>query len=274
MFTQVKRLLAALVSLVALQGLPLPLEGGPWLAEPVAFAGLRKDPLELAPTERTGDPANLPVGCRTSPEELVHWARHNMPEVQTAIDEFARRGYVAVPAADTAVSGCSRGIPLSGVTLAFMKPGAFIDSSHVVAPMIVVTTRLHILTGEPVTQVSGGLMVGDGQASLVYSGDSLGTFRYSDPSFDVRPAIGGGGPKRQPVDREGMFDTFRDYDSVFNRFVRCTGWTTISCVAGVMRFGGPAFGSMKVAAILGQPEIGLAILGGCALVSGLGCLGQ
>jgi hypothetical protein len=273
MFTRCRRLLAGLVGIVAMQGAPLPFELGSWWPEQVALAEVRKDPLDLAPTERTGDPGNLPVGCRTSPEELVHWARHRMPDVQVAIDEFARRGYVSVPAGDTAVTGCARGVPFSGVTLAFVKPGAFIDSAHVVAPMILVTTRLHILTGEPFTQVSGGLMVGDGEAGLVYSADSLGMFRDTDPSFDVRLSTVGGARKRD-VSREGMFDIFRDNGSSFNQFVRCAGWGTIACVATAIRFGGPVFRAMKLAVLLGQPELGLALLGSCALVSALGCFGQ
>jgi hypothetical protein len=272
LLTQSTMLVAGLVAVAVMQGRPV---SGDTHGEPLAFVEPRKDALDQPPTEGIGDPGNLPVGCRYSPEELVRWARENMPDVQAALNEFARRGYVAVPAADTAVSGCRNGVPFSGVTLAFVKPGAFIDSSHVVAPMILVTTRLHPVTGESSTRVSGGLIIGDGEASVVYSGDSLGTFRHTDPSFDVRPGpSGGGGPRREPVGREGLSDVFRDNDSGFNRFIRCTGWTTISCVVGVLRFGGPAFGPLKIAAILGQPEVGLAILGGCALVSGLGCLGQ
>ena len=110
--------------------------------------------------ERAGGPGDLPVGCQYSPEELVYWARHNMPDVQAAVEEFNRRGYVMVPAADTAITGCPNGVAFSGVTLAFMKPGAFIDSSHVVAPMILVTTRLnhHPRGFHP---CGGGLMVGE-----------------------------------------------------------------------------------------------------------------
>ena len=87
------RLLVGLLGVVALQSFAQVAGQGSWSGAPAAFAGVRKDPLDLPTMERTGDPGNLPVGCNRTPEQLVHWARHNMPDVRAAIDEFARRGY-------------------------------------------------------------------------------------------------------------------------------------------------------------------------------------
>ena len=74
-----------------------------------------------------GDSDNLPVNCRVTPEELVAHARR-IAAVQTAMQEFARRGYVAYPGADKAASACDH--PISVVMLAYQKPGAWIDSDH------------------------------------------------------------------------------------------------------------------------------------------------
>jgi hypothetical protein len=206
-----------------------------------------------------GDPHNLPVQCQRTPQELIAFAR-NMPAVQTAMSIFASRGYVARSIADTAIIDCS--LELSAVALAYSKPGAFIDSFHVVVPTIVVSTHLTEF-GDPVTKVTGGLLVADGQAGLVYSGDSLAIFRDTDHSFDVNPNTG------QPAP-ESMFDP----DSRFNRWARCTGLGTVGCFIGVLRIGGPGFTTMKLAALEVEPQIGLAILESCALASGIGCLGN
>jgi hypothetical protein len=269
MLAPVEVLVGGLVVVGAIHGVHAPAAR---VSPPVTLTQVRREPLEAGTGERGGDSGNLPVGCRYSPDDLVNWARNYMPDVRAAMQEFSRRGYVAVPAGDTAVTGCAQGIPASGVMLAYLKPGAFIDSSHAVAPMILVMTRLHPITGEAFTQVSGGIIVADGAASLAYSGDSLAAFRTFDHSFDIVPALsgGGGGPRREPV-RSERWDAVFDPNSRFNRFLTCAGWNTLGCIVGAIRLG-MDFTPMKLALILGEPEIGLAILGGCALASALGCL--
>jgi hypothetical protein len=205
-----------------------------------------------------GDSDNLPVNCRVRPADLVAHAR-TMAVVQAAMNEFAARGYIAIARADTAVISCSGG--KSAVALAYSKPGAFIDSFHVVVPTIVVTTRLTDLD-DPVTSVTAGILVGDGQTGRFFSGDSLEMFRDTDHSFDIRREEGIV-VEQSPLNPE----------SKFSRWARCTGWNTIGCVAGILRFGGPGFGAIKLATFSAQPEIGLAVIEGCALGSGLLCLG-
>jgi hypothetical protein len=214
------------------------------------------EPMHLLPFE--GDPENLPVNCRVTPEDLVAHARA-MAAVQTAMAEFTARGYLAIAGADTAVILCSEG--KSAVALVYSKPGAFIDSFHVVVPTIVVTTQLADV-GDPVTSVTAGILVGDGQTGRFFNGDSLDVFHDTDHSFDVRRE-GGIVLEHSPLDPQ----------SRFGRWARCTGWNTIGCVGGMLRFGGAGFHAIKLATLAAQPEIGLAILEGCALASGLLCLG-
>jgi hypothetical protein len=228
-----------------------------------AGTALAKPAKRMMPTQPNqqfeGDPHNLPIECQRTPDELIAYAR-TMPAVQTAISIFELRGYLARVVADTAFTDCGLGV--SAVALAYAKPGAFIDSMHCVVPTIVVSTRFTEY-GDPVTKVTGGILVGDGQAGLVYSGDSLAMFRDTDHSFDVNPETS-----------QLVSNSMLDPDSKFNRWARCTGLGTIGCFVGVLRVGGPGFTTIKLAALEAQPELGLAVLESCALASGIGCLGN
>ena len=225
------------------------------------------DPVPI--TERGGTPENLPVGCQFSPEDIEEWARNNMPAVREAMNVFESRGYVRVARADTAFNGCSSGWHGSAAMLAYMKPGAFIDSAHVVWPEIMVVTQLHPVSGEPATTISAGLLAYDGPNNQIFMADSLPQFA-ADASFDMTVRKGG---TRSRIVAEGVWDDFQNPNSYLNRWVRCTGWGSMTCVLAALSMGGPNWTPAKISLIVSQPEIGFGLLTFCLLLSGVHCWG-
>lgn len=135
--------------------------------------------------EFIGDGKHLPVNCYATPRDLLAHAQQ-LQAVRQAVLEFERRGYTAVPEADVAINGCPD--RRSCVGLAYRRPVAWHDSSLVLQPVILVVTRIHPWSGEPLTTVTAGIAAYDPLRGTAVSGDALGL----EPSFDVRAGSGGG----------------------------------------------------------------------------------
>jgi len=122
-----------------------------------------------------GSTTNLPVNCLVSKEQAVAAALALVP-VQPMLQEFARRGYVAVPSAHTYLLHCGEhadGSPAGVmVVLGFMATDftGLRSDSTIVVPQIVVTTYVDPETGGPSTQVLGGAFAVDDH---IYPADSL-----------------------------------------------------------------------------------------------------
>ena len=236
------------------------------LCPSLAFAQVRTLPAEPRhDVERSGTGGTLPVGCRYTEDELEQWAPR-IGLVQEAMTRFAARGYQRIAVADTAVNGCMAfGQNFSMVLLAYRKPGAFIDSSHVVWPEIVVMTRANE-NDELSTTVTAGLVVTDGATATMFPADSLPQFA-SDRSFDVEPHRGGG---RQRIGVEWMEPPGFDR-SKFEKYLRCVGWGTVGCVIRVAKAPG-GVNLAKLAILIDQPELGLGLLASCMAYSSFICL--
>jgi hypothetical protein len=227
-------------------------------------------------TDYQGDGNHLPVGCNRSESQLLSHARA-MSAVQAAIQVFQRRGYIAVTGADTAYNVCDDATPGSVVMLAYRHPTAWIDSNHVVAPAILISTTLNTVSGEPLTSVSGGTFVADGQSGQIFSADSLPSLRASDGSFDMVPRLGrdGGGPRAR-IGAEGLGDDLwrelRNPESSFNKYIRCVGISGMVCLVTAVRIGGPLGIPSKIAALMAQPELALALIYSCLTIGAIECL--
>jgi hypothetical protein len=225
--------------------------------------------------EIAGSDRDLPVGCRYGSQELIR-AALEMRAVRTAVDQFMSRGYIALPSAHVGVNGCVRNYPGSAVGLTFTKPGAFVDSTKFVWPMILVTTVLSSSTGEPATSVSGGLVVFDGAQRKFVTSEDLDLFP-SEPIFDVRPTphqrgtLPDGAIAADPESDASspgyeIYESWRDGFKKLSRWARCTGISTTACGVGIaIRPGGML--------VYSNPETAVAALTGCFVVSGIGCLG-
>ena len=222
-----------------------------------------------------GDANNLPVSCRLTEADLLGRAR-GLASVRAAMQVFASRGYVPVTAADTAFNVCRDEAPGSIVTLAYRKPGAWIDSNHVAVPLILVATMLSPETGAAATTVTGGMAVVDGVNGLVFSADSLAAFRASDPSFEMRLVRGGGGGPTRRIGTESVNDDvwrqIVDPNSRFNKYIHCVGWAGIACVMGAIRMGSVGAAPVKIAALLAEPEFGLLLIEACLSIAAISCL--
>jgi hypothetical protein len=237
------------------------------LATPALAGGIQfmDDPTPPTRDDTGGTDHNLPIGCRYSPDELEEWARTQMPSVREAMWRFESRGYVRAAAADTAYNGCAQGFEGSVVTLTYIKPGAFIDSAHIVLPTIMVVSRRWNEQIE--TTVSGGLIALEGPTGRIFMADSLAQFA-ADGSFDI---VKGGGSPRGRVGSEGIWDDVQNPRSRLSRWVRCTGWGSATCILTALAWGGPQYTPAKIALLLDAPIGGLGLLTMCLVVSGIGC---
>lgn len=148
--------------------------------------------------EHPGGGWSLPVGASHTWQEAVQHAR-NMPGVQEAMQEFARRGYVAHPEHDTA--SVSAYPPSTTVILTYEKPGIWLPQYCYGGPAIVVCSAIPAGAEGPETMITAGILVVDAKNARVFAGDSLYDIAQSDPSFDV-VGEGGSGPEdpmRRPV---------------------------------------------------------------------------
>lgn len=234
----------------------------------IAFGGVRRidDPIGTLP-DRVGTGNDLPVGCRFTPQQIEDWACTQMPAVQQAMRAFERRGYQRIAWADTAVNGCEYGLYESIATLAYKKPGAFIDSTHAAWATIVVLTRVSPATGEPATVVTAGMLALDTQGH-VFLADSLAQFAH-DRSFNINT-----GPRRRGAMPEGLADDAANPHSCLSIWARCTGWGTGACVIGVVLGGNPIGFAAKLAALVDAPAAGLALVSVCLITVGIGCIGS
>ncbi|MBI1798593.1 MAG: hypothetical protein HYR73_02780 [Candidatus Eisenbacteria bacterium] len=114
---------------------------------------------------------------------VLNWARTQMPAVQTAMDEFARRGYVHNADRDTAIVFDNP--PVSFVQLNYTRPGLVLPPNHFGWPVIWVKTSGDASSQAVSTQITAGIVVVDAEHMKVFSGDSLSDIAAQDPSFDV-----------------------------------------------------------------------------------------
>jgi len=159
-------------------------------AAPLSFAqGYRLPSDEYRPDSYAGDAYNLPVGIPMSKPKMIEWARR-LPKVQVAMEECARRGYIAHHEGDDARQSFNP--PVTMVAFAYEKPGQVASDVHWAAPSILVVTTLSPI-GEPSTNCTGRMLVYDRLQHLAFVGDSLAEYRSSDPGFQVEGNDAGGG---------------------------------------------------------------------------------
>jgi hypothetical protein len=69
-------------------------------------------------------------------------------------------------------------------------------------------------------------------------------------------------------------DDLSEQRSMLDRWARCTGYGTIGCVVGAIRFGGAAYTALKLASLIDAPGNALGLLTFCLTAEGIACLGS
>ncbi len=191
---------------------------------PAAIDRISTDDDGLLTRTYGGGTTDLPVRPTLLWREAVAWAR-TMPAVQSAMQTFAERGYVAVPERDSAANSIDP--PATFVALSYEKPN--LDLTGCTGrPLIVVFTRLDG-EGVPATVVTAGLLIADEVHQSVFPADSLPALAVTDPSFDVG-ASGGGGAGSDPGDRRLFPGPNWRMSSKFGKFLACFSMMSGPCV--------------------------------------------
>ena len=200
-------------------------------AAPPARAAIEQistDDDQLLTRTYVGGATDLPVRPTLLWRDAVAWAR-TMPAVQSAMQTFAERGYVAVPEQDSAASSIDP--PATYVVLNYVKPG--LDLPRTAArPLIVVATRLD-REGVPATVVTAGLLLADRGHQTVVSADSVASLAATDGSFDVAIAgggVGGGDPGDRRLGAALIPPPWKMDSPKFNKFIVCFTMMSSPCL--------------------------------------------
>ena len=236
-------------------------------APAIAAGGPLRDQDDLLPPS-AGSLLHLPVGGYAW-FVLVDHALNHMPGVKTAMDEFARRGYVRHAERDTAFSTANPQV--SFVQFIYERPGLPLPASQAGWAVIWVLTRVDPNTRSITTNITAGIVVLDALTRRLFPGDSLAGIAASDPAFDVLPG-GGGGPDsqdRRPVIRPANAFNTAPGKSKLDAWLTCMEWSGVGCSTAV-------FTASVIAGIftmgIATPGVAVTSFLVCMLFSAIACI--